>query len=142
MTIRTVLYQSTAKTDFPSSADHDILETAWRHNGEMGVTGYLLRTRTQYFQVLEGADDVLDDLLGMIRKDPRHSDMHILCDHAVNERCFANWAMGYHLVTEAERDEFDGWLKEGADFANSMIGYMQTMAERREAVSPMHPGMK
>lgn len=142
MTIRTVLYQSTAKTDFPSRADHDILETAWRHNGEMGVTGYLLRTRTQYFQALEGADNVLDDLLGMIRKDPRHSDMQILCDHVVNERCFANWAMGYHLVTEAERDEFDGWLKEGVDFANSMIGYMQTMAERREAVSPVHPGMK
>jgi hypothetical protein len=50
--------------------------------------------------------------------------------------------MGYHLITEAERDEFDGWLKDGDDFAPSMISYMQTMAERREAVSPVHPGMK
>ena len=140
--IHAVLYQSTAKTGFPRRADHDILETAWRHNGEMGVTGYLLRTRTQYFQVLEGADDVLDDLLGMIRKDPRHTDMQILCDHAVNERYFANWAMGYHLVTEAERDEFDGWLKGGADFVNSMIGYMQLIAGLREAASPMHPKMR
>jgi hypothetical protein len=133
--IRTVLYQSTAKTDFPSSADHDILETAWRHNGEMGITGYLLRTRTQYFQLLEGGDDVLDDFVGMIRKDSRHTDMQILCDDIVNERRFANWAMGYHLITEAERDEFDGWLKDGNDFARSMISFMQLMAKRRNNAS-------
>lgn len=138
MMIRTVLYQSTAKTDFPSPADQDILETAWHHNGEMGVTGYLLRTRSQYFQVLEGAYDVLDDLLGMIRKDPRHADMQILCDTASNHRQFANWAMGYHLVTEAERDEFDGWLNDGDDFARSMIGYMQLMAEHKDTTSSTH----
>jgi hypothetical protein len=91
---------------------------------------------------LEGGDDVLDDVVGMIRKDPRHTDMQILYDNTVNDRRFANWAMGYHLITEAERDEFDGWLKDGDDFALSMISYMQTMAERREAVSPVHPGMK
>lgn len=142
MTIRAVLYQSTAKTGSPSPADQDILETAWHHNGEMGVTGYLLRTRTQYFQVVEGDDDVLDDLLGMIRKDPRHADMQILCDNTSNHRQFANWAMGYHLVTEAERDEFHRWLNDGEDFANSMIGYMLLMAGRREAASPMHPKMR
>ena len=72
--IRVILYQSLAKTDFAGAEDKDILETAWRHNGKMGVTGYLLRARTQYFQVLEGADDVLDDLVEMIRTDPRHCD--------------------------------------------------------------------
>jgi hypothetical protein len=140
--IRSILYQSKAKTNFPSAADHDILETAWRHNGDMGVTGYLLRTRTYYFQVLEGEGDVVDDLVGMIRVDPRHTDLQILCDDILHERRFGNWAMGYHLVTEAERDEFDGWLKDSDDFAESMIAYMQLMATRREAVSPMHPKMR
>ena len=65
----------------------------------MGVTGFLLRTRTQYFQLLESADDVLDDVVGMIRKDPRHTYMQILCDNTSSQRRFANWAMGYHLVT-------------------------------------------
>lgn len=78
---------------------------------------------------------MLDHVVDMIRKDPRHTDMQILCDSTVNERRFANWAMGYHLVTEAERDEFDGWLKEGNDFARSMISYMQLMAKRRNNAS-------
>ena len=135
--LRTVLYQSTAKTDLPNTADHNILKTAWRHNCEMGVTGYLLRTQTQYFQVLEAGDDVLDDLVGMIRKDPRHADMEILCDNTINKRRFANWTMGYHLVTESERDEFDGWLKYGDDFAHSVISYMQLMAKRSKVASGM-----
>ena len=137
--IRTILYQSTAKTDFPSPEDHAILETAWKHNGEMGVTGYLLRTRTRYFQLLEGPEDVLDDLIGLIREDPRHAALEILLDASSDQRQFRNWAMGYHLVTEAERDEFDGWLKDGDDFAHSMISYMKMIAQRREAASSMQP---
>ena len=85
---------------------------------------------------------MLDDFVVMIRKDSRHTDMQILCDDIVNERRFANWAMGYHLITEAERDEFDGWLNDGNDFADSMISYMQLMAERREAASQVYPPMR
>jgi hypothetical protein len=130
---RAILYQSTAQTEFPSIEDHNILESAWRHNGQMGVTGYLLRSHTQYFQYLEGAGDVLEDLLDMIQKDPRHMDLRILSDTTLSERRFAKWGMGYHFLSESERDEFDGWLKEDAAFAKSMIDYMEQMAQRREA---------
>lgn len=130
---RAILYQSTAQTEFPSIEDHNILESAWRHNGQMGVTGYLLRSHTQYFQYLEGAGDVLEDLLDIIQKDPRHTDLRILSDTTLSERRFAKWGMGYHFLSESERDEFDGWLKEGAAFAKSMIDYMEQMAQRREA---------
>jgi hypothetical protein len=47
--------------------------------------------------------------------------------------------MGYHLVSEQDRDEFDGWQCEGNAFAAGMIAYMERMAQRREARSPMHP---
>ena len=140
--IRSILYQSTAQTEFPSNVDHDILEAAWRHNTEMGVTGYLLRTRSKYFQLLEGADDVLDELLAIIGKDNRHTEMQILSDNTSSQRCFANWTMGYHLVTENERDEFDGWLKDGDEFSSSMIAYMQLMATERQARSPMRSKAK
>ena len=140
--IRSILYQSTAQTEFPSNVDHDILEAASRHNTEMGVTGYLLRTRSKYFQLLEGADDVLDDLLAIIGKDNRHTEMQILSDNTSSQRCFTDWAMGYHLVTENERDEFDGWLKDGDEFSSSMIAYMQLMATERQARSPMQSKAK
>jgi hypothetical protein len=140
--IRSILYQSTAQTEFPSNVDHDILEVSWRHNTEMGVTGYLLRTRSKYFQLLEGADDVLDDLLAIIGKDNRHTEIQILSDNTSSQRCFTDWAMGYHLVTENERDEFDGWLKDGDEFNSSMIAYMQLMATERQARSPMRSKAK
>ena len=136
--LRTILYQSTPQTSFPSEADLKILESAWRHNAEMGVTGYLLRTRTRYFQVLEGSADVLDDLMELIDRDARHDALEILLDTQVTHRKFSNWAMGYHLITEDERDEFQGWQDTGDVFARSMIDYMEDLARKREAASPMH----
>lgn len=128
--IRSILYQSTANTEFGGQADLDIMDTAWRHNPNMGVTGYLVRTRRQYIQLLEGPYDVLDDLLGLICRDARHTSVQILSDRTVSKRIFSDWNMGYHLITETERDEFNGWLKTGNDFAKSMISYMQMIAQR------------
>ena len=78
---------------------------------------------------------MLADLLDMIRKDPRHTNLHILSDTTLSERRFAKWGMGYHFLSEGERDEFDGWLKEGSAFATSMIDYMEKMAKQRETRS-------
>ena len=85
---------------------------------------------------------MLDELLTIIGKDNRHTEMQILSDNTSSQRCFANWVMGYHLVTENERDEFDGWLKDGDEFSSSMIAYMQLMATERQARSPMQSKAK
>jgi hypothetical protein len=140
---RSILYQSRARTGFPSPVDHDILEEAWRHNGAHGVTGYLLRTKTQYFQVLEGDSEVLEPLLDRIARDDRHDAVEVLQDAEIGQRRFGKWAMGYHLLTEEERDGFDGWSQEGDAFSDCMIDYMKKMAHEREArsvMTPLRPG--
>lgn len=140
---RSILYQSRARTGFPSPADHDILEQAWRHNGAHGISGYLLRTKTQYFQVLEGDSDVLAPLLARIEQDDRHDRIRILQDIGIDRRRFGRWAMGYHLITEKDRDGFEGWSTEGDAFSDSMIAYMQRMARDRESrsvMTPLRPG--
>ena len=140
---RSILYQSRARTGFPSPVDHDILEEAWRFNGAHGISGYLLRTKTQYFQVLEGDADVLDPLLERITKDDRHDLVEVLQDIVIDHRRFGKWAMGYHLLTEEERDGFGGWSQDSDAFSDGMITYMQKMAREREArsvMTPLRPG--
>ena len=126
--IRSILYESTATTDFPSPEDKDIIDTALAHNDEMDVSGYLVRTRLKYYQVLEGEHDVLEDLLGMIQRDRRHTNVKILSDKTTDKRLFAKWGMGYHLVTEQERDVFVGWAKQDEEFVECMIDYMRKTA--------------
>jgi len=137
--IRSILYQSRATTDFPSLVDQDILETAYHRNHADQITGYLVRTPSHYFQYLEGPSAALDALVEDIQSDQRHDRFELLQNEAVSSRRFRNWAMGYHLMSEQDRDEFDGWQAEGNAFAASMISYMEKMAQRREAQSPMHP---
>ena len=137
--IRSILYQSRATTDFPSLVDQDILETAYHRNRADQITGYLVRTPRHYFQYLEGPSAALDALVADIQSDQRHDRFELLQDEAVSSRRFRNWAMGYHLMSEQDRDEFEGWQSEGNAFAAGMIAYMEQMAQRREARSPMHP---
>lgn len=137
--IRSILYQSRATTDFPSLVDQDILETAYHRNRADQITGYLVRTPSHYFQYLEGPSAALDALVADIQSDKRHDRFELLQDRTVPSRRFRNWAMGYHLVSEQDRDEFDGWSADGDNFASGMIAYMEQMAQRREARSPLHP---
>ena len=140
--LRAILYQSHAGTEFPSNEDYAILEKAWSNNRCLGVTGYLLRSRLKYFQFLEGEAEALEDLLGRIRTDQRHDGLEVLLDETVSERRFTGWAMGFHLITEDERDAFAGWRQDGVPFARSMIAYMEEKALQREARSTMAPGRR
>jgi hypothetical protein len=137
--IRFILYQSRAATDFPNIVDQDILETARQRNRADQITGYLVRTPSTYYQYLEGPSAKLEALVQDIKSDPRHDRFELLHDGVVPQRRFRNWAMGYHLVSEQELDEFYALLHEGEAFAEIMIAYMEQMAQQRQARSPMHP---
>lgn len=133
-----VLYQSHATTGFPCAVDHDILETAYHRNQVDQITGYLVRTPSKYYQYLEGPRAKLDALVQDIQSDRRHDQLEMLQEGVVPKRRFRNWAMGYHLVSENDLDEFYGVLPEGVAFAEIMIAYMEQMAQRWETQGPMH----
>ena len=128
-----VLYQSDAITDFPSDVDHKILEAAYHRNLADQITGYLVRTPNKYYQYLEGPSAKLDALVQDIKSDPRHSDFELLQDGVLAQRRFSSWAMGYHLVSEKDLDEFYSWLHEAEGFGDVMIAYMEQMARRQES---------
>jgi hypothetical protein len=134
-----VLYQSRATTGFPSAVDYDILETSYHRNRADQITGYLVRTPSTYYQYLEGPRAKLEALVQDIKSDPRHDQFELLQNGVVTQRRFRNWAMGYHLVSAEELDEFYGCVHEGEAFAEIMIAYMEEMAQRRIARSPMQP---
>ena len=135
--IRTVMYQSTPKTEMHSTDDYDIMESAWQHNDAMGISGFLLRTPYNYFQVLEGQPEVIDDLILMIRDDTRHQNLEILSDRSSKERVFDNWCMDYHVASEDEGADVISKLGTGEDFVAALISYMQRKSKQKIARSPL-----
>ncbi len=91
--IRQVVCLSTARN--PGSIDelNAILDIARVRNGGQGITGLLAHGGALYLQVLEGAPEAIDALLGKIAADGRHRSVRVIQDVIVDERSFAGTPM-------------------------------------------------
>jgi hydroxymethylpyrimidine pyrophosphatase-like HAD family hydrolase len=64
----------------------DILNNARLNNVCIGVSGMLLYTGTEFIQILEGDEKVVEELLDTIKKDPRHRDFRIIEKKKITHR--------------------------------------------------------
>lgn len=94
MPLRRIAYLSRAAEPFSKRALLDLLHDARGYNAADGITGLLIHSQGRFLQVLEGEPEALADLLQRLRRDPRHSDLHVLFDDDVEQRLFATWSMG------------------------------------------------
>lgn len=92
--MKRITYVSTA-TKTISKAELDQISTASiRNNAKAGVTGILLLCGNFFFQILEGEEESVDQVLERIRRDTRHQDLQILkVEKVQGQREFADWSM-------------------------------------------------
>lgn len=93
MTLKTLTYTSRARLDLSSGDLADIHETARHLNALDGITGLLVFDGTRFLQIIEGSQDAIDNLVGRLRADPRHSAFEIRDERTVGERSFPDWSM-------------------------------------------------
>ena len=92
------IYASLAVPSFQESDLPPLLEHARSHNATHDLTGMLLYVGGSFFQVLEGAAEVVETLLGSIRRDPRHSRFTLIINEPIAARDFSDWSMGFSMV--------------------------------------------
>jgi hypothetical protein len=71
----------------------DIALPAILHNRQLGVTGCLWHDATRFFQVLEGSPEAIGVVMGLIREDDRHHDLHAFKPRRVEKRMFGQFHM-------------------------------------------------
>lgn len=71
-----------------------ILRECKLNNPGIGVTGVLCYSEGIFLQVLEGGRSAVNELYNRIARDPRHTDVELLCYDEIGERRFAGWSMG------------------------------------------------
>jgi blue light- and temperature-responsive anti-repressor len=89
-----------------STEFNDIGEVAVRNNAGLGITGFLICTKTWFAQVLEGKEAAVEDLLAKIEKDPRHFNLTILSRESCSDLVFPNWGLGWQHQNIANRIVF------------------------------------
>ncbi|MEY4684848.1 MAG: hypothetical protein RLZ25_1307 [Pseudomonadota bacterium] len=92
--MKRVTYVSSATRTISEAELEQISTASVRNNSKVGVTGILLLCGDFFFQILEGDDEAVDQVLERIRHDPRHHDIQILkVENGQDQRQFADWSM-------------------------------------------------
>lgn len=107
-----LIYASSATSALEPNELSEILRVSRRNNERDGVTGMLLYTDGSFFQVLEGAPDVVDRVFARIDSDPRHRAVITIIHERIQRRAFGAWSMGFAELDIGELNEISG----GNDF--------------------------
>lgn len=95
-----------AKATHPPFTFHDleIMREGIANNTVNAVTSLLLRSDREYFQVIEGAEQSVRDLVSRIQRDPRLFAFELISSDMVPQRMFDASPLEFHMLEYNERD--------------------------------------
>ena len=102
-------YVSTEIGNLGSAGMVKLLTDARRINTSRDITGLLLHRDRSFYQVLEGAEDVVRETFDSIAKDERHAAIDVLFEGEVEEREFPDWQMGFLNLDGVEVETLLGY---------------------------------
>jgi len=91
--LKTLTYTSRARLDLRDEEVAAIHQTARHLNALDGISGLLLFDGSRFLQIVEGAEDAVDNLVERLRMDPRHSAFEVRDERYVERRSFPDWSM-------------------------------------------------
>lgn len=92
---RQICCSSTARTTLTDADLQAILDSAVRYNGPHGITGLLAYGGGQFFHVLEGSAEAIDEVVSHLRSDSHIQNFRVLRDVSEETRDFAGWPMAF-----------------------------------------------
>jgi Sensors of blue-light using FAD len=114
-----IIYASVETQDFSSAQLTELLQKARVKNEDLHVTGMLLYSDGNFFQVLEGEPDSVEGMYKKLQLDKRHQQLTMIVREPIAKRYFADWSMGFSSVTPEELRQVDGlndFFRDGSCF--------------------------
>ena len=105
-------YNSIAKPDIDGKNLKDIQEISQKFNSENNITGCLVYYKGQFVQILEGNEEIIEDLYARIEKDRRHYHVKKLYSNYKEKRVFGEWGMAVVDLDDPELAELSQELFE------------------------------
>jgi len=102
--LKSLAYTSRARLDLGEDDLRDIHQVARHLNALDGITGLLLFDGIRFMQIIEGASEAIDNLVGRLRADDRHSAFEIRDERIVEARAFPGWSMELVRVGSGYKD--------------------------------------
>ena len=90
-----LVYVSQATQSFDELSIRNLANQAYLRNSQLSITGFLSYYDDQFLQYIEGEKKALDELMGFITTDVRHTILEVMHLPFSHERRFASWHMRY-----------------------------------------------
>lgn len=85
----------------PDLTLQQIVSKSIQNNRAASLTGFLLAFDGLFLQVLEGATTAIAETYRRINADPRHTNLTVIADQAIETRAFRDWNMcGVQLAAD------------------------------------------
>ena len=103
------VYTSISKQKWSEDQLKMMLRKSREKNEKQNITGMLLYLDPYFIQILEGEESIITDLFNKIKDDPRHYKVSLIYKKPIAERLFADWRMGFNVLTEENHADMDGF---------------------------------
>ncbi|NEU70237.1 BLUF domain-containing protein [Spirosoma agri] len=100
-----ITYFSSAVSSTTEQVVLDIINVSRQKNARLGITGVLLYINGHIVQVLEGQQDLVEEVYKSIQADPRHTDVRTVIRQPISQRLFDRWHMGYEILSTRQYEE-------------------------------------
>ncbi len=108
--MHTIVYLSAATWLYSQSEMLDILTTSRKNNTALDVTGLLIYHEGSIFQILEGDEEVIQNLFDKISGDKRHKRIIKIQDESLAARNFREWSMAFKEVSNEDWSQLQGFF--------------------------------
>lgn len=98
-----ISYVSTANIDLQVQGVKDIMLTTNEYNKDKEITGILLYNERNFFQLIEGEKEIIQNLYGKITKDSRHKDIIKFLEKPVYRNAFDGYLTDF--ITDSNKYE-------------------------------------
>jgi hypothetical protein len=103
-----LLYSSVATKKLSGSELAQIVDVSVHNNSKSNVSGILVYHQREFLQLLEGPEEIVQELMEKISKDERHANIRVIWQHEIEVRGFENWSMGFVNIDDIDdSDELD-----------------------------------
>ncbi|KAB1069031.1 BLUF domain-containing protein [Tamlana haliotis] len=132
--LKTICYISDAARPLDYNIKDNIYLKAKSNNTINNITGVLVYKNSNFLQVLEGEEEVVDSVYKKISSDPRHDNLFKVINTNIDERIFEDYNFGFTIINEKadlkNLYEYLEWLKLGHNkIANEVIGMVENFIE-------------
>lgn len=100
--LKQLIYISKKSPETSPESVEEIVKVAQTFNQEVGITGALISVGDYFYQLLEGNEEVISNLLARIQVDKRHIDLKVIYQGEIVEREFAKWSMKYLHIDDKD----------------------------------------